>query len=213
MANKNILIQGTAKLIRRFANSKWLNTHVFGNRIGSNVKLRGLCKISDSEIGDYTYFGGGCTVKNTSIGKFCSIGPNFLCGWGIHPTNGISTAPAFYSTARQNGMTFCSENKVAESIPITIGNDVFIGANVIVLDGAVIGNGAVIGAGAVVSGEIPPYAIAAGVPARVIKYRFGEQEIEALEKIAWWDFDTAHLQDVERYFFDVSAFIEKYSEK
>ena len=70
----------------------------------------------------------------------------------------------FYSTAKQNGVSLCSESKVQEFLPTTIGNDVFIGANVTVLDGVKIGDGAVIGAGAVVTKDVPPYGIAVGVP-------------------------------------------------
>lgn len=149
-------------------------------------------------------------MSMSKIGKFCSIGPNFICGWGVHPTNGISTAPCFYSTNKQNGMTYSAENKIIERKPITIGNDVFIGMNVCVLDGVSIGNGAVIGAGAVVNKDIPPYAIAVGVPARVVKYRFAPDIIEKLQKIEWWNWDDDKLQNVEKMFFEVEEFIKKY---
>jgi acetyltransferase-like isoleucine patch superfamily enzyme len=102
-------------------------------------------------------------------------------------------------------------DKIEERKQINIGNDVFIGANVTVLDGVTIGDGAVIGAGAVVSKDIPPYAIAVGCPIKVIKYRFSETQIEALLKIRWWDFPEEQLQDVERLFFDIDAFIQKYA--
>ena len=68
-----------------------------------------------------------------------------------------------------------------------IGNDVWIAAGVNILHKVKIGNGAVIGAGAVVTKDIPPYAIAAGVPAKVIKYRFDEEFIAELERIKWWN--------------------------
>ena len=66
-------------------------------------------------------------------------------------------------------------------------NDVFIGANVTVLDGVTVGDGAVIGAGAVVSKDIPAYAIAVGCPIKIIKYRFSQDQIEALLKIKWYE--------------------------
>lgn len=165
--------------------------------------------VSKSQIGDYTYVSMNSNISRTVIGKFCSIGPNFFCGWGIHPTNGISTSPMFYSTLKQNGLTLTNETKIEERKPIFIGNDVFIGANVTVLDGVTIGNGAVIGAGAVVSKDIPPYAIAVGCPIKVIKYRMPEEQREAMLKINWWNFDLNKLLDVEKYFFDVDGFIEK----
>ena len=55
------------------------------------------------------------------------------------------------------------------------------------MDGITVGDGAVIGAGAVVTKEIPPYAVAVGVPARVIKYRFDADTVERLLKTRWWD--------------------------
>jgi acetyltransferase-like isoleucine patch superfamily enzyme len=175
-----------------------------------NVRFVPPYYFTDVSIGDYTYIGANTQISNAEIGKFCSIGPNFCCGLGIHPTNGISTSPMFYSTARQNGESLASINKIAESKRTFIGNDVFIGANVTLLDGVCIGDGTVIGAGAVVTKDIPPYAIAVGVPAKVVKYRFTENQIEELLKIKWWNFEDEKLQDIEKYFFEIDAFINKY---
>ena len=169
--------------------------------------------VSDTTIGDYTYIAPNSHISKTNIGKYCSIGPNLLCGWGIHPTNGISTSPMFYSTRRQNGTTLSTTDKVEERKTITIGNDVFIGANVTILDGVTIGDGAVIGAGAVVSKDIPPYAIAVGCPIEIKRYRFPAEQIDALQKIEWWEFDEEKLKDVERYFFDVEKFINDTSKQ
>ena len=68
-----------------------------------------------------------------------------------------------------------------------IENDVWIGLNVVIMDGITIGDGAVIGSGAVVTRDIPPYAVAVGIPARVIRYRFDPETIERLLKTRWWD--------------------------
>ena len=134
---------------------------------------------------------------------------NFFCGWGVHPVHGLSTSPVFYSSKAK--YTFSEEDKIDEHPRITIGNDVFIGANVTVLEGVTIGDGAVIGAGAVVSKDIPPYAIAVGSPIQIKGYRFSDKQMEALQHIAWWDFDEEQLKDVERLFFDVDSFIDKYA--
>jgi virginiamycin A acetyltransferase len=168
-------------------------------------------KICDVKIEKGTYMAENSIISITEIGKYCSIGPNFICGWGIHPTDGLSTSPMFYSTQKQNGRTFSLSDKIEERKKIIIGNDVFIGANVTVLDGVVIGDGAVIGAGAVVSKDIPPYAIAVGCPIKIIKYRFPQDIIEKLLKIKWWNFEENELMDVEKYFFDINAFLEKHS--
>ncbi|MBX2931832.1 MAG: CatB-related O-acetyltransferase [Chitinophagaceae bacterium] len=203
----NIQILQNEKIKWNFIESKIENLF-----IGNNVKLYEPYKLFDVIVGQYTYIAQNATISKARIGKFCSIGPNFLCGWGVHPTNGISTAPMFYSALKQNGMTLSSINKIEERKTIYIGNDVFIGMNVTVLDGVTIGDGAIIGAGAVVSKDIPPYAIAVGSSIKIIKYRFSEGQIEKLLKIKWWDFDEDKLQDIEKYFFDVDAFINKYAD-
>lgn len=160
------------------------------------------------ELGDYSYVAKNSNITNCTIGKFCSIGPNFCCGLGIHPTNGISTSPMFYSTSHVNGASLVKENTAVETKHTTIGNDVFIGANVTVLDGVTIGDGAVIGAGAVVSKDIPPYAIAVGCPIRIIKYRMTEEQIAAMQRIRWWNWEDDRLQEVEKMFEDIDGFIQ-----
>ena len=115
----------------------------------------------------------------------------------------------FYSTRKQNGTTYSVESKVAETKQTIIGNDVFIGANVTLLDGVKIADGAVIGAGAVVVDDIPPYAVAVGVPAKVVKYRFEEQTIKALLEKQWWNGNEEELRMVERNFWDVDAFLNE----
>ena len=181
------------------------------SKISPKANIAGPAQLNDVEIGDYTYISMNSVIQSTKIGKFCSVGPNLFCGWGIHPTNGLSTSPVFYSLKKQAGITFSKENKVKENLPIEIGNDVFIGMNVTILDGVKIGDGAIIGAGAVVSKNIPPYAIAVGSPIRILKYRFKPEEIEQLLNIKWWNFDEKYLEDVEKYFFNIEEFIIKHA--
>lgn len=178
--------------------------------LGENVRLFEPYHIQKSEIGSYTYISTNSYISRTKIGKFCSIGPNFLCGWGIHPTNGLSSSPMFYSTLKQNGVTLSNQDKIEERKQITIGNDVFIGANVTILDGVIVADGAVIGAGTVVSKNIPPYAIAVGNPVQIIKYRFNKNQIDALLSIRWWEFSDENLPEIEKMFFNIDLFIEKY---
>lgn len=178
-------------------------------RRGNFVKLSLPRHIRNTDIGDYTYISQNSWISGATIGKFCSIGPNLFCGWGIHPTTGISTSPSFYSTKKQNGRSFCKEDKFEEKKKINIGNDVFIGANVTILDGVSIGDGAIIGAGAVVSKDIPPYAIAVGSPIRIIKYRFEPEVIAKLQQIEWWNRNEDYLKLVEQNFWNVDKFIEE----
>lgn len=163
-------------------------------------------------IGNYTTIAKNCSISNCTIGAFTSIGPNFCCNFGIHPTHALTTCAMFYSPSRINGYSLVNEPKIVEMKRSTIGNDVFIGANVTVLDGVTIGDGAVIGAGAVVSKDIPPYAIAVGCPIRIIKYRMTEEQIAAMQRIQWWKWDDERLQDVERMFEDIEGFIKRYDQ-
>lgn len=177
------------------------------SKISSKVNLLGSYNITNSEINDYTYLAPNAKVSYTTIGKYCSIGPNFLCGWGIHPIDGISTSPMFYSIMKQNGYAICKKSKVDERKYVTIGNDVFIGANVTVLDGVTIGDGSVIGAGAVVSKNIPPYAVAVGCPIRIIKYRFKEDVIQQMLELEWWNKEDSIHSKIEKNFFDIEKFL------
>ena len=176
------------------------------------AKVYSPFKMKDVKVGRSTYISPNSCISLAEIGSFCSIGPNFLCGFGIHPTNGISTSPVFYSTKKQTGFTFTSANKIKEREKILIGNDVFIGMNVTVLDGISIGDGAVIGAGAVVSKDIPPYAIAVGSPIKIIKYRFEPSIVEKLMKLKWWDGDESLLKQVENNFFNIEEFLSALEE-
>ena len=182
------------------------------NEIGRNVYVSLESSLDDCKVGDYSIIAPFSRISKTDIGKCCSIGPHIMCGWGIHPTNGLSTLPMFYSSLKQNGITYSQTDKIEERKRITIGNDVFVGANVIILDGVTIGDGAIIGAGAVVSKDIPPYAIAVGSPIKITRYRFTDEQIAALLRIQWWNWDVVDLKEVERMFFDIDKFIKKYDQ-
>ncbi|GFD69159.1 hypothetical protein KUL106_24220 [Alteromonas sp. KUL106] len=84
-----------------------------------------------------------------------------------------------------------------QDLSITIGHDVWIGNNVTLATGISIGNGAVIATRAVVTKDVPPYAIVAGVPAKVVKYRFSETEIENLTEIQWWNYAYTDFNEIK----------------
>lgn len=175
---------------------------------GKNTRIAPPFFLHNVSLSDYSYIAKNSNLSNVTIGKFCSIGPNCCCGMGLHPTNGISTSPMFYSVAKQNGMTLVKKNNFEETKQTLVGNDVFIGANVTILDGVRISDGAVIGAGAVVISDIPPYAIAVGVPAKVVKYRFDKSTIEQLLHRQWWN-DEDSYHNIVTYFYDVNKFLEE----
>lgn len=156
----------------------------------------------NSRLGRYSYISDHSFIKNTRIGRFCSIGNEVMTVAGSHPTDRISTHPAFYAKETQVGPGFVSENSYdefqyldkQEKISVEIGHDVWIGARVIILEHVKIGNGAIVAAGAVVTKDVPPYAIVGGVPAKVIRYRFEEERIRGLQESAWWDKDEEWLK-------------------
>jgi virginiamycin A acetyltransferase len=197
------------KTLFSFSDVRWDNLRIYikDSDIDKKAYVNGPTKIINTTVGKGTYIAANAIIVDTTIGKFCSIGPNLLCGWGIHPLNGISTSPVFYSTKKQVGYTYSKTDKVEETKPIHIGNDVFIGSDVVILDGVEIGNGAVIGANITVYKNVPPYAVVVGNPMQIIKYRFTEDIIERLEKSEWWNSSEDVLQKVEENFFDVEGFL------
>lgn len=140
-------------------------------------------------LGDYSYVGGDCKVMNSTIGKFCSIGPSvWIGGLPSHPLHCKSTFPGFYQKDSSfYGVKPEYEYNEPEFKQVKIGNDVWIGARAMIMDGVTVGDGAVIAAGAVVTKDVPPYAVVGGVPAKIIKYRFSEQKIQEMLDSQWWD--------------------------
>lgn len=148
-------------------------------RIGENVIIT-----SNVEIGDGTYINRNSSVENCVIGKYCSISEGVKINPVEHNLKLVTTHPI----AGESGHYGICNQKV------DIGNDVLISLNTIILSGVHIGDGAVIGAGAVVTKDIPPYAVAVGVPAKVIRYRLESSEIEKLESIRWWDWPRSKIE-------------------
>ena len=161
--------------------------------VGDNVTasefvcLYGKTTITNSQVGAYTYFS-CCAIGNAKIGAFCSVASGTrIGGLGTHPVNMLSTHPIFYSIAKQCGTTFSDKSYFKEFKETTIGNDVWIGTNAIILDGVNVGNGVIIAAGSVVVKDVPDYAVIGGVPAKIIRFRFSDEEIALLSRIKWWD--------------------------
>lgn len=154
-----------------------------------------------------------------SIGSFCS----FADGCSIVQDHymGVTTHQFLFASWRypdfDDMMPHNKQedvfNKYIASKKTTIGNDVWVGKNAVIMSGVKIGDGAVIGSGAVVTKDVPDYAIVGGVPAKVIKYRFSDEQIMALKEISWWNWDDKTI--AERYddFFDIDSFIKKYGRK
>lgn len=88
---------------------------------------------------------------------------------------------------------FCKENEFDEHESITIGNDVWLGSIVIVADGVSIGDGPIIVTGSVVTKDLSLYTIMGGISAKMIRFRFKNEEIEKLSKLKWWNRDIEYL--------------------
>lgn len=177
------------------------------NVFHKNVTFRG-------KIGYGSYIGERSRL-NAVIGRYCSISSDVKTISGTHPTYGfVSTHPAFFSTNKQAGFTYVTENCFREDIfadnemhLVRIGNDVWIGSNVLLLPGISIGDGAIIAAGAVVTKDIEPYSIVGGVPAKVIRKRFSEEKIEALVLLKWWNWGEKFIAEKADCFQDIDKFL------
>lgn len=151
------------------------------------------------KIGRYTFIGKGASIgRNTeSIGRYCSLASGCVVGLNYHPMEKLSTSAAFYSKSWgiYNGdVDYISSFQ--EGRQTIIKNDVWVGANVIILGGVSIGNGAVIGAGSVVTKDVPDYAVVAGNPAKIIRYRFNEGVIKKLLYLKWWEKEPKMIIDL-----------------
>ncbi|MDO6440383.1 CatB-related O-acetyltransferase [Cyclobacterium sp. 1_MG-2023] len=183
---------------------------ISNSNISKYVKVFNNSKISNSKIDSYSYVGINCKVMNAEIGKFCSIAPDVKIGLGIHPTNLISTYPGFYSKNASGSFKFNESDAIIEHKSITIGNDVWIGDGAKIIDGINIGNGVIIAGGSFVTKDVPDYAIVGGVPAKIIKFRFTEDQIEQLNLIKWWEYDVNHLKSKANLFLNSNRFFKEF---
>ena len=184
--------------------------HIFNSEFEKNVIVYARSTLSRVRFGAYGYVNEGSFMTGMEVGRFCSIGPHFLCGYGEHPANLVSTSPIFYSTHKQCGATFTDQDYFEEARETVVGHDVWIGARVFVRDGVRIGNGAIIAAGAVVTKDVPAYAIIGGVPAKVIRFRFHDEAIRQMLEIEWWNWNEEKLRRAQPLFVrdEIEAFIE-----
>lgn len=157
------------------------------SNLHGRAKVHSFVMLNNAEIGDMSYVANFSRITNCRIEKYTSIGPNVKIGVGIHPSDWVSTHPAFFSPDLKSLKSFVSESSFVESKQILIGSDVWIGQGALILDGITIGNGAIIGAGAVVTRDVPPFSMVVGVPAKVVRYRFSEENIAFLQSMQWWN--------------------------
>lgn len=130
------------------------------------------------------------------VGKYTSIGRD--CNFFLHANHRVDWittssqlwGPVTPETAQMHmemGHPTCKGDIIVE-------NDVWIGAKSTIMSGVKISNGAVVGAGSTVTKDVPPYAIVAGNPAKIVKFRFSEKQIESLLKIEWWNWTEDRIK-------------------
>ncbi len=149
---------------------------------------------------------------HVSIGRYTSIGEQVQIGRSDHPTAWLSPSPALYLRGPlfDVGSDFANSEQFHEFVPnlpagasltplrqTLIGNDVYIGHGAFVRPGVTIGDGAIVGAHAVVVKDVPPYAVVAGNPATIRKFRVAPQLIGPLLDLAWWRFAPWQLAGVD----------------
>ena len=190
-----------------------INTFIYESDIDSNVYILGG-QIQSSKIGKRTYFNTNIYAQNCVIGNYCSIGSDVIIGPSPHPTNFVSSHPAFYAN-NKGFQTFADRMYFNEEVKTTIiGNDVWIGSKSTIMPGVKIGDGAIVGYGSLVTKDVLPYSIVGGVPAKLIKYRFSQAIIDELVKIKWWEKSDDFIQSNYKLFLDPITFVEyfrKYS--
>ena len=206
-------------------NYKKFGTIINSINIADNVKIGNNCLIAkrvilneNVEIGDFTYLNASkywITIEsNVKIGKFCSIAPGVHIGAGNHNYKYVTTHPILFDKYYEKKLNMKPNTQKADGLKdkndITIiGNDVWIGLNAIIKRGIKIGNGAIIAGGAVVIKDVPEYSIVGGNPAKVIKYRTTEENINYLKENdskAWWNWEEDdiiknidNLYDFDKY--------------
>lgn len=175
-----------------------------------SLTARKIAERNNVRIGLYTY--GSCfdstfaVSGKCEIGKYCSIASDVHYLGGNHPMSSLTTSAIFYSKKLSG---FDVQDITRQELHI--GNDVWIGQGVLITAKCQsIGDGAVIGAGSVVTKDVPAYAIVAGNPARVIRFRFDEKTIEHILETEWWNLSPNELMDYYKYMNDPIKFCREY---
>ena len=152
--------------------------------------------VDSSTVGRYSYTGKNTIILYSEIGSFTSISWNVSIGGANHDYRRICQHSILYDP-KFGVVNDALYDRYADGVKI--GSDVWIGCGAVVLRNTSIGHGAVVGANAVVTKDVPPFAIVAGNPAKVIKYRFDEKVINELLSLAWWDWEDSQIRAKSKF--------------
>ncbi len=169
-------------------------SRIRSSRVGRHCSIDRQNLLLNVTLGDRSYTGPWCMLFHAEVGRYCSISYRVTIGPPDHNYHRLSSHPFIYDP--KFGLFEESEELRNEkfSRPCRIGHDVWIGCNATILRGVEVGNGAVIGAHALVNRDVPPYAIVAGTPARIIGYRFSREVIAELERVRWWEWPEEKIR-------------------
>ena len=158
---------------------------ILQSEIGAWCDIEKRNLIRKAVIGDMTYTGADTSIMWAEVGKYCCISRLVDIGGNEHNYHAASMMPDYRFNNKLRGKL----RKHPDEEVIIVGNDVWIGQGVSIArkEGLKIGDGAVLGTGSVIAKSVPPYAIAVGVPAKIIKYRFSDDIIDQLLTLRWWD--------------------------
>lgn len=182
----------------------------FGRYVSIGIGSR----ILNTVFGDYSYTDRYADIANANIGKFANIASFARIGPTDHPLDRASLHHFMYRSADYwddagHDAGFFAHRASRTAI---VGHDTWIGHGAIIRPEVTIGHGAVVGAGAVVTRDVPPFAIVAGVPAKIIRWRQPEDIADRLIALAWWDWPHDFLGYALQDFRSLQAaeFLEKY---
>ena len=171
--------------------------------VESPVIVGPFCTFKRSVLGRFFACGHACSATDVTFGSFVSVGDRAVFNAGVHSKDRLTTHLFPYNRAAWGELVPRSAETLTWRAPQTIGSDVWVGTNAVLLTGVSVGHGAIVGANSFVNADVPPYAIYAGSPGKVVGYRFEPGLIERLLSVAWWDLPMADLEglpfsDVEK---------------